>query len=431
MKPSSADRHSVLGAHVTDTDIDVPGKSYCTRKFLLATITIQITRPPISGHGMENEVINSLALVRDPRGFCGQPYGRQHTGFRFGNESAPRSNRDRRKAGDPRGGTDANNFPFLDAAGAAATFSTAGFVDLKNPFHVPQGENGRSCESCHLPQTGWSVIPAEVELRFWLTKGRDPIFNLLDANSPTADVSTLQARYASYSMLRKGLFRRGGALPATAEFEIVAFDDPLGAGGSLTSFQAFRRPLATANFHIARNVGWHDQNTNGSGDVHAGLVSQAAGNITGGQQGAPATPSASSDSQLQRLWLRAQYVNGCVWKFGGTWRAQAPVRSSAAGRPSTCIVPVWPVPGSSRTGPRSPLAQIARGKGCSRQREARFAVVTTPHNGSKVSGALFDSGASRAEFASPACQSTRCATKLRARTPDYRPGTRTEQGRTD
>src|SRR5690606_37034218 len=53
-----------------------------------------------------------------------------------------------------------------------------------------------------------------------------------------------------------------------------------------------------ANFHIARNVGWHDQNTNGSGDVHAGLVNQATGNITGGQQGsapAPETVEAIAD----------------------------------------------------------------------------------------------------------------------------------------
>ena len=47
-----------------------------------------------------------------------------------------------------------NNFPFLNGAGTAATFSTAGFVDLNNPFHVPQGTNGRSCESCHLPHAG-------------------------------------------------------------------------------------------------------------------------------------------------------------------------------------------------------------------------------------------------------------------------------------
>src|SRR5262249_47679495 len=183
-----------------------------------------------------------------------------------------------------------NNFPFLDSAGTAATFSTAGFVDLTNAFHVPQGTNGRSCESCHLPQVGWSIRPIDVELKFLLTQGNDPIFNPLDANSPTPDVSSLQAKRASYSMLRKGLFRRGGTIPATGEFVIARFDDPLGAGASPTTVQAFRRPLATANFHIAQNIGWHDQNTNGSRNVPDGLFKQADGNITGGQEGSPASP---------------------------------------------------------------------------------------------------------------------------------------------
>lgn len=114
------------------------------------------------------------------------------------------------------GDTLPNNFPFLNSAGTAATFSTAGFVDLTNPFHVPQGTNGRSCESCHLPQVGWSIRPIDVELKFLLTQGNDPIFNALDANSPSPDVSSLQAKRASYSMLRKGLFRRGGNVPANA-----------------------------------------------------------------------------------------------------------------------------------------------------------------------------------------------------------------------
>src|SRR5262245_53874075 len=125
-----------------------------------------------------------------------------------------------------------NNFPILNGSGTAATFSTEGFVDLTNPFHAPQGTNGRSCESCHLPQVGWSIRPIDVELKFLLTQGNDPIFNPQDANSPTPDVSSLQAKRASYSMLRKGLFRRGGTIPAAGEFFIANFDDPLGAGAS-------------------------------------------------------------------------------------------------------------------------------------------------------------------------------------------------------
>lgn len=309
------------------------------------------------------------------------------------------------------GGALPNNFPFLNAAGTAATFSTDGFVDLTNPFHEPQGTNGRSCESCHLPQTGWSVLPVEVELRFWLTQGKDPIFNLLDADSPNADVSTLAARYSAYSMLRKGLFRRGGNVPATAEYEIIAFEDPLGAGASLTRFQAYRRPLATANFHIAMNVGWHDQNTNGSGDVHAGLVSQAAGNITGGQGGPPAAPEvveAIADYE-ETLAFAQQYVFGvghltaCGAQGGPeNLSAQEPVDGPfdlfdawIDLRPGSC---------TSKSADRK-RAQIARGQELFNNPNPNGRSCLGCHdaanNGSNIDGRLFDVGASRAEFRRP------------------------------
>ncbi len=304
-----------------------------------------------------------------------------------------------------------NNFPFLNAAGSAATFSTAGAVDLSNPFHVPQGANGRSCESCHLPQTGWSVIPVEVELRFWLTQGKDPIFNLLDADSPTANVSTTLARYSAYSMLRKGLFRRGGNVPASAEYEIIAFDDPPRAGGSLTRFEAFRRPLATANFHIARNVGWHDQNTNGSGDVHAGLISQAAGNITGGQQGAPAAPEVveaivdyeESLAFAQQFVFGAGLLTACGARGGPEHLSeQEPVNARFD------LFDAWIdlVPGSCTTvAADRKRAQIARGQELFNSPNPGGGSCRGCHNaannGSNVNGALFDVGASRAEFREP------------------------------
>jgi cytochrome c peroxidase len=304
-----------------------------------------------------------------------------------------------------------NNFPILNAAGTAATFSTAGFVDLGNPFHEPQGTNGRSCESCHLFQSGWSVLPAEVELRFWLTQGNDPIFNLIDANSPTADVSTLQARYSAYSMLRKGLFRRGGNVPATAEYEIIAVDDPLGAGGSATRFEAFRRPLATANFHIARNVGWHDQNTNGSGDVHAGLLNQATGNITGSQQGAPPAPEtveAIADYEEGLAFAQQTLFGvGSLASCGATGgpenlSAEAPVNARFD------LFDAWIglVPGTctTRSADRK-RAQIARGQEIFNAQNPNGRSCRGCHNaannGSTINGTLFDVGASRPEFRQP------------------------------
>jgi hypothetical protein len=303
-----------------------------------------------------------------------------------------------------------NNFPFLNPAGTAATYSTAGFVDLENPFHVPQGTNGRSCESCHLVHAGWSIRPIDVELKFLLTGGKDPIFNRLDANRAQPDETSLKAKYASYSMLRKGLFRRNGNVPGTSEYEIIAFDDPLGAGASLTRFEFFRRPLATANFHIAKNIGWHDQNTNGSGNVHAGLISQAAGNITGGQEGPPATAETleSIAGYEEGLAFAQQFVFGvgaldsCGARGGPENLSSQP---SMPGRFNLFDAWIDLVPGSctTRSADRK-RAQIARGQELFNNPNpgGRCGFChNAQNNGSHVDGRLFDVGASRAQFRKP------------------------------
>lgn len=299
-----------------------------------------------------------------------------------------------------------NDFPFLNPAGTAATVSATGSVDLENAFHTAQGQNGRSCASCHLVQAGWSIRPIDVEVLFWLSAGKAPIFNLLDANSPTADVSSVAARHAAYSMLRKGLFRRGGAVPANAEYEIVAVDDPLGAGGSLTRFEAFRRPLATANFHIARNIGWHDQNTNGTGDVHTGLVAQATGNITGSQQGAAPSSAVVAEivafeeglSFAQTRVLGVGSLTTCGARGGA---ANLAARAPTAGRFDLFDAWLGLAPGACTTpAADKKRAQIARGQELFNNPNPGGGSCQGCHdaanNGSNTNGLLFDIGASRA-----------------------------------
>lgn len=304
-------------------------------------------------------------------------------------------------------GTLPNGVPFPNAAGAAATYSTEGLIDLHNPFHTLKGTNGRTCESCHLPGAGWSVRPLDVELRFWLTAGKDPLFNALDANSPTANPQTLAQRYAAYSMLRKGLFRRGGDLPATADFEITNVDDPLNTGASLTRIQAFRRPLATANFHIARNIGWHDQNTNGSGDVHAGLTAQAKGAFSGALGGPAATDDVvqSVVGYQEGLRFAQTHVFGvgrldtCGARGGPeTLSAQPPVNARFDLFDAWIDLP----PGSCTTASADARrAQIARGQelfNAVRNGKSCRGCHNAANNGSNVTGTLFDIGASRPEF---------------------------------
>src|SRR5205823_10646312 len=108
-----------------------------------------------------------------------------------------------------------NGMPFPNPTGSAATFSSAGHVDLGNEFFQDLGANGRRCVSCHLPTAGWTIVPSQVQAVFDKTQGGaiedglglGAIFRANDgSNSPNADVSTLAARRGAYSMLlTKGL----------------------------------------------------------------------------------------------------------------------------------------------------------------------------------------------------------------------------------
>jgi hypothetical protein len=86
--------------------------------------------------------------------------------------------------------------------------------------------------------------------------------------------------------LLQGKFTRGINVSATAEFTAIAANDPFGVG-TTSRLWFFRRPLPTSNFK-SHSVMWDGANMVGT-DLHAGLVRQARGNVTGAQQGQPAT----------------------------------------------------------------------------------------------------------------------------------------------
>jgi cytochrome c peroxidase len=156
-------------------------------------------------------------------------------------------------AGPRRGVIDAPN-----AAGVLRTVTLdGGPLDETNPFFKSLGTNGRSCVSCHAPESGWTISPAEVQARFNKTDGLDPIFRTVDgANSPRANVQTLGARRVAYSMLlSRGVIRVGAPMPANAEFELVAVDDPY-QFASARELSLFRRPLPSTNLRFLTGVMW-------------------------------------------------------------------------------------------------------------------------------------------------------------------------------
>jgi cytochrome c peroxidase len=141
--------------------------------------------------------------------------------------------------------------------GVSRTISSAGFVDMTGPFFQDLGTNGRRCVTCHQPAEGWATSVAGIQKRFELSNGLDPIFRLNDgANSPLANVSTVEARRRAYSMLlTRGVIRVERPIPQGAQFDLIAVDDPYGYANA-SRLSLFRRPLPTTNLRFISTVMW-------------------------------------------------------------------------------------------------------------------------------------------------------------------------------
>ena len=150
-----------------------------------------------------------------------------------------------------------NGFFFPNPDGASQTYSTnGGGIDLTGPFFQSLGTNGRSCATCHVPSDGMSVSAANIELRFLLTQGTDPIFRPVDgANcNHDIDVSTFEGRYKAYSLLRtRGLIRIGIAVPANADYAVTSVQNPYSCNETDT-ISMYRRPLPATNVRFLSAV---------------------------------------------------------------------------------------------------------------------------------------------------------------------------------
>ena len=295
-----------------------------------------------------------------------------------------------------------NNFPHIDPSGISTTFSPSGFVDLTGEYFQAQGTNGRSCSTCHTPQDAWSINPETIGLLFEQTSGSHPIFNPLDADNPEADLSTVEARRTGYSMmLTRGVFRRGGAPRAEREWDIVDVDDPHGFA-NVSMIVQWRRAMPTINFHLgSATINWDGGNSVGT-DQLAGLMNQAARNVTGGQQGPPAPAQVITDIvNFETTLSTAQGVSFTIGFLGaGGARGGAQELSGmtrAAGRFD--LFDAWigsPVQGR---------AQVARGQELFNSPNPGGRTCNACHssrnNGTNINNLLFDIGTASAEARTP------------------------------
>lgn len=199
--------------------------------------------------------------------------------------------------------------PQRNDAGRAQTATSAGAVDTSNPFFQSLGTNGRTCNSCHEAETGWTITPERLQARFEATGGLDPVFVRLDgADSPTAaNGSVNERRAASKNLLTRGTLRVG--LPRTRpaptwDIDIEILNDPrntnaLTATNNQVSF--FRRPIPTTNLRFTAAINWDGRNTPDLTNMRPGLLAQSNGATTGHAQGAAlpdATRAAIVDFEL-------------------------------------------------------------------------------------------------------------------------------------
>ena len=221
-----------------------------------------------------------------------------------------------------------NTLDFANSSGSLRTYTDNAKIMFKKnkikdiAFFTSFGTNGRTCLHCHTPGDAWGISAASVSYRFThpldatnadciidlascpldpnpANYGTDPIFRTVDgANAPNLNVSTADARRAAYSMLlTKGLIRVGMPIPANAEFDLVAVDDPYGYA-SANELSLFRRPLPSTNLRLSatkananptpvvNTVMWDGRETFPGRDIVFDLLDRANGATLGHAQAA-------------------------------------------------------------------------------------------------------------------------------------------------
>jgi cytochrome c peroxidase len=233
---------------------------------------------------------------------------------------------------------------FENANGESETYSTVGGgIDLTGPFFQSLGTNGRSCGSCHQPSDGMSVSAVNVQQRFTLTQGLDPIFRTNDGSNcdHSIDVSTLAGRSAAYSLLRtRGLIRIAIGVP-DADFRVMSVNNPYGCNESDT-ISMYRRPLPATNLRFLSAVMFDGRESspltgtkkitydplNPLGNLLSDLAHQSLDATNGHAQGDGSRPTAAEQQQIVNFEMAlstAQIIDNLAGRLDGRGATGGPV----------------------------------------------------------------------------------------------------------
>lgn len=148
----------------------------------------------------------------------------------------------------------------LDPLGLIESDSTNAFgPGATNGFFADLGTNGRTCNTCHVIEDGWTITPSHVRG----LPPHDPIFTPNDGSDcpPTSPTQRPQKARSS-QLVDFGLIRIEIGIPSAAGFSLVSATNPqrcalapgsAAAGGQLFMF---RRPLPSTNLIFDSTIMW-------------------------------------------------------------------------------------------------------------------------------------------------------------------------------
>lgn len=195
-----------------------------------------------------------------------------------------------------------------DPTGILQTINSNGRTNPNGAFFQSLGTNGRTCATCHVADQGMSMSTPQINQRFELSRGRDPLFNPVDgANCPNARTGDAGAHSL---LLSHGLIRIAMTVPAGAQFTVTVVHDPYGCAlipgpgiGQMT-LSTYRRPLPSTNLRFLSAVMWDGRESPSTptsvlnneqtdpANLTADLTQQAKDAVEGHAQGT-VTPSKS------------------------------------------------------------------------------------------------------------------------------------------
>jgi hypothetical protein len=111
-----------------------------------------------------------------------------------------------------------------DSSGQSTTSSPNPItLSTSNPFANAFGTNGRACTTCHHEDQGWTITPAFART----LASSDPLFVFDGSDCLPPGEANPSPSSNSTEMLNFGNIRIDLAIPASADYQLVGFTDPL------------------------------------------------------------------------------------------------------------------------------------------------------------------------------------------------------------